>query len=468
MKRPLVTLTILFSLGIFCASQITLSFIPAYLLAGIILAVGILARKYKHIFNTCLLFLAFLLGVILLKNSQYLPGCHISKYAYSGKEESCIVKGFINEEPSKEDGFSSFSLRVEEMQIGDLNRSACGEILVRIRSNKNFYYGQELVLSGNLRRPFSFNPAYRDYLRRQGIWLAMQVSSEADVIRLNNDKGSSIKKFALRIKGKIENILSKYVCTGAAGILNAMILGDKDRIPRFIIDSMVKSGTIHILVVSGFNVGIVAFVIILALKVLRISKRIRIILAIPLLVLYCLATGASSPVVRATIMALVFMLAYLFKRQADIYNALSLAAAFILTINPQQLFDIGFQLSFASVASIVWLYPRIKKLSGLEYLKIKFLRFTLEGCLVSFSAWLGTMGLVAWYFKIFSPITVLANLVIVPLASLITLCGFSLAGAGLVFPALAPYLACSSEFLVLILISINSLFIQLPGAYLYL
>lgn len=191
----------------------------------------------------------------------------------------------------------------------------------------------------------------------------------------------------------------------------------------------------------------------------------RIILAAPLLILYCLATGASSPVVRATIMALVFMSAYLFKRQADIYNSLAISALFILAVNPQQLFDVGFQLSFVSVTSIVWLYPKIKRISGLQHLKIKFLRFMLEGCLVSFSAWLGTAGLIAWYFKMFSPVTVMANLAIVPAAALITLCGFSLVISGLVFPAIAPYLGRSNELLVLVLLSLNSFFIKLPGAH---
>ncbi len=468
MKRPLVTLTVIFSLGIFSGTKIAVSFIPVYLLAGVILVLSILVQKYRFTFNICVSFLAFLAGIILLKNTQYLPSSHISKYTYLATEKSCAVKGFINDESEEENNFSSFRFNVEEIQLGDLNRNACGQIIVRTKSSKNFHYGQQLILFGNLRRPFSFNQSYRDYLARQGIWLVMHVKSEADVIRLNRDKGFKIKKFALWIKGKIESAIFKYVSEGAAGILEAMILGDKSHIPGFIIDSMVKTGTIHILVVSGFNVGIVAFMVLLSLKLLRFPKRIRIILAMPLLILYCLTTGASSPVVRATIMALVFMFAYLLKREADIYNSLALSGMFILAIAPQQLFDIGFQLSFASVVSIVWLYPKIRKILGLKHLKIKFLRFTLEGCLVSFSAWLGTMGFVAYYFKIFSPITVLANLVIVPLASLITLCGFSLALAGLVFPVFAPWLGRSNEFLVLILISLNTLFIKLPGAYSYL
>jgi competence protein ComEC len=219
---------------------------------------------------------------------------------------------------------------------------------------------------------------------------------------------------------------------------------------------------------SGFNVGLVAFAVMLILKILRLPRCWRFLFAMPVLILYCIATGASSPVVRATIMAFVFILAQLVNREPDIYNSLSLAALSVLAINPQQLFDIGFQLSFASVLAIVFLYPKIKNFFRLDTLKIKCLKFILEGCLVSFSAWVGTMGLIAYYFKIFSPVTVLANLVIVPLASLITLCGFSLVILGGIFPVLAPYLARSNELLVIALISLNNLFIRLPGSHIYL
>lgn len=85
--------------------------------------------------------------------------------------------------------------------------------------------------------------------------------------------------------------------------------------------------------------------------------------------------------------------------------------------------------------------------------------------MVSFSAWLGTMGLVAYYFKIFSPVTVLANIFIVPLASLITLCGFSLVIMDLILPVASIYFAYGSELIVALLLNINSLLIKLPGAH---
>ena len=236
---------------------------------------------------------------------------------------------------------------------------------------------------------------------------------------------------------------------------------------------MMKAGTIHILVVSGFNVGIVSFIILLSLKIVRIPRRARLIIAIPCLIIYCLMTGASTPVVRATVMTIVLISGLLLKREADICNSLSLAALFILLPNPRQLFDIGFQLSFASVIAIAYLYPALRSrlilsTKGGVYPKIKLIRFLIEGCLVSFSAWIGTAGFIAYYFKTFSPITVVANLFIVPLATLITLCGFSLILTGLILPAFTQPFACASELLVALLIKVNFSLIKLPFAYFHL
>jgi hypothetical protein len=89
----------------------------------------------------------------------------------------------------------------------------------------------------------------------------------------------------------------------------------------------------------------------------------------------------------------------------------------------------------------------------------------IEGCLVSFSAWLGTMGFIAYYFRIISPITVCANVFIVPLASLLTLCGFSLIAMELACPMFAPFFASSAELIVALLLSINAFLTRLVGAY---
>jgi competence protein ComEC len=247
-----------------------------------------------------------------------------------------------------------------------------------------------------------------------------------------------------------------------------MVLGEKAHIPKLVYNSMVRSGTVHILVVSGFNVGIVAGLVILVLKILRLGRKLRFVLAVFCLVFYCFLTGSSTPVVRATLMGEFFLFSALLKRESDIYNSLALAALFILAVNPRQLFDVGFQLSFASVFAIVFLYPRFSSLARPQALKARWLKAFACGGLVSFSAWIGTLGFIAYYFRIFAPVTILANIFIVPLAAFITLCGFSLVFAALIFPAGAPFFAATAELAVTCLLKINALLIRIPGAYLYL
>jgi competence protein ComEC len=201
---------------------------------------------------------------------------------------------------------------------------------------------------------------------------------------------------------------------------------------------------------------------------MRIRLKVRIILTVICLLIYCLITGASNPVIRATVMGIVFLLARILKREADIYNCLACAALFILGLNPRQLFDIGFQLSFVSVLAIACLYPKIKSFLRLGNFKVKVLRFICEGCLVSLCAWIGTMGIIAYNFRIISPITVLANILIVPLATLITLCGFSLVLCGSFCPFLGGVFSTTTAMLITLLLNINAAVIKIPGAYFYL
>ena len=452
------------------AGKIKIPFLGIYCSAVIFLILSLLSLKKSLSFEIFLFCFIFLLGAVGLKNSQSLPLCHIAKYISYKNNYTYLVSGYIDSEPTLKNNKTSFIFKTREIQCGNLKHNCCGRILVYIKGKQYLNYAEELILRGNLHRPFgSRNPkqkSYRNYLYNQSIFSIMSVKSS--VVRLNKYRGLIPKRFALWLKNKIEVIISKHASPVAASILEAMILGEKRNIPVLVYNSMIKSGTVHILVVSGFNVGLVAFIIIIFLKLVRLSRNMRFVLSVPLLILYCLMTGASNPVVRATVMAIVFMSAYFVKREPDIYNSCAVAMLFILGINPRQLFDIGFQLSFASVISIVYLYPRIKSLLRTDYLKIEIVRRPIEACLVSFSAWLGTMGLVAYYFKIFSPVTVLANLFIVPLATLITLCGFSLVIIDLTFPILSPFFAYSSNLATFLLIELNAFLLKLPAAYFYL
>ncbi len=470
MKRPLVVLTLIFCLGIIFAAKIKIPFPDIYCLALTLLVLtAICALKRglgSDIFLVCLV---FILGICAFRNCQTLPGCHISRYAYYKNNRLYKIKGFIASDPVSKINKTTFLFRAEEISFDNFKARTCGDTIAYIKSGKGLGYGDVLIIVGSLYRPFNkITPgksSYRDYLANQGVYSILNAHYS---IKLNYHKGLGLKRFALYLKSRMEEVIFRYLSPVSASIVDAMILGERRNIPPLIYNSMVKSGTVHILVVSGFNVGIVFLIINLFLSLLRLKRRLRIYAAMPLLILYCLVTGASNPVVRATVMAIFCASAYLFKREADIYNSLSLAALFILTSNPGQLFDVGFQLSFASVISIVYLYPKIKSLLRLESLKIGFLRIVAEGASLSFSAWLGTAGFIAYYFKLFTPVTVLANLFIVPLATLITLCGFTLIIFAFLYPPLASLFVLPCELSAAFLISINSVLIKIPGASLSL
>jgi len=457
MRRPLVWFVFFFCLGIYLDSHVSMAFFWLELFTLLFLILCLLMLKRKVLFDFFLCVVIFLLGAVLFQNSQKLSPNHISKYLKYSYKRFSIVKGIIDTPPVLKNGRTSFLFQTKEVQFDHLRLRTCGNILVYVKGNNALDYGQELILGGNLYRPY--------YLRRGNISLVMN----ARVMNFSNapkkNRGFFLKRFAFYLKRKIENIIFSYLPSMPAAILDAMLLGERRMLSPLINNSMIKTGTVHILVVSGFNTSLVALIIISILKLFRVSRKISFYIAIPLIIIYCLMTGASSPVVRATVMAIVFMAAYLLKRETNIYNSCAIAAGFILTVNPHQLFDIGFQLSFISVLSIVYLYPRLKLFFKPELIKIKPARFLIEGFLVSLSAWLGTMGFIAWYFKIFSPITVIANIFIVPLAALITLCGFALVAMGILCPVIAPVFASTNELLVIVLLNINVFLLKIPGAY---
>ena len=226
-----------------------------------------------------------------------------------------------------------------------------------------------------------------------------------------------------------------------------------------------------------------AFVVLIILKALGIKRKPRYYLTIPLLIMHMYAVGASASVVRATIMAIIVLSGYLMERESQITNSLGLAALIILGANPLQLFDIGFQLSFVSVLGIVLLSGRIESflsargnpvperpsaVNRLTKTAMQVKKWSINCFSVSLAAWFVTAGAIAYYFRIVSPITVLANLIIVPYTSLIIVLGFSLGLSALIFPAIAAPIAATTNYSLGFLLKITHWLSSIPGAYFYL
>ena len=151
-------------------------------------------------------------------------------------------------------------------------------------------------------------------------------------------------------------------------------------------------------------------------------------------------------------MGSVFLLGEVINRDYDPLSALSLGALIILWINPAELFNVGFQLSFCSVLSIFLISSRIFNSLPERFKETRLGRFFLQGISVSLGAWIGTIGLVAYYFNIFTPISVIANLIIIPLLFLIILSALLFILLSLILPMASPVLALNCEFFTVLLL----------------
>ena len=472
MTSFLPSLTVIFCLGIFIGNMAHFGFVSFYAVSLFFASACIFYLRSKVVFQLFLFCLVFFLGASVIKNAHIIYKNNIKRLVYRGNSEPYLVKGIIASDPEITEDKSAFVFKAKELQSKSYKYNCSGNILVRVKTGIKLQYSDELILHGRIFFPYANSyggrTSYRDYLFRRDIFTIMNVNKSADVVRLNTAKTFSPVAASLSLKHKMNEIISRHLSPLAAAITSAMVLGDKNSIPPLVSNLMMRSGTVHILVVSGFNVGIVIFITGLFLKIIRIPRHIRPWLIIPCIIIYCFMTGSSNPVIRASVMGIMFLLGFFIKRETDIYNIMSFAALSILFFRPNQLFDIGFQLSFVSVISIVFFYPKLSAFLKVNSYKVKAVKFLLEGLLVSFSAWFGTLWLIAYYFKIFSPITVLANIFIVPLATFITLSGICLVFSGLFFLPLAGLFASCLQTAVVLLFYLNNLFLKLPGAYWYL
>lgn len=281
------------------------------------------------------------------------------------------------------------------------------------------------------------------------------------------DRRCSLSGLAEKTKDAVVRSLQRHLAPTAAAVTAAMVLGDRRGLSPLLYRQMIRTGTVHILVVSGFNVGIIACVVLLFLKVLRIPRAVRFFLAAALVAGYCLVCGGSTPVVRAGLMAMVCMFSLLARRQADMLTACACSALCILVSDPGQLFSPSFQLSYASVLSLIGIFPRLRSVFPRPDVLPAPVGWVLDAALVSLAAWLGTAPFIAWYFGMVAPVALLANICIPALAGLITLCGCLLITVSYVCPYFASPFASALEALVYALLRLNGFFHDLGPVYFF-
>ncbi len=322
--------------------------------------------------------------------------------------------------------------------------------------DQSLHFGDEVSFSGKWFR----GPAkYQRYNDIHEVFWKVSIAKRDHFIIHRHHQANIIRTLGFTVNALLKNELNKYLISDARSTIVAMVLGERGDMPKDIKDLFIRSGAAHILAISGMNMTVVAAMFLFLMKLVGIKRRWQMIITIMILWLYALASGLSASVLRACVMATVVLGGFACDEEGDPLNSLGLAACILLVINPGNLFDIGFQLSFAAVTGILlmstWFTERLTCMP----------KWLAQSLAISIAAGIATAPILLYHFNTFTPISIISNIFIVPLADIIFLLGLSLSLSGIIFPLVTTSLATCINTLFNLLVWLAYIFSQIPGGH---
>jgi competence protein ComEC len=303
-----------------------------------------------------------------------------------------------------------------------LSNSPRGKIMVYYRGAvPNHWYGRRLRISGK----FGTNPdggaRFPDFIEKQGITGNLFVSEKPFVIKGRGLPFPYI--WANRLRELMLRSGYKHLSPINARLLHGMVFNDRlsnEPSDRKLVNDLRRTGTIHLVSVSGMHVGFLVISFNWFLGWLRVPKKWRILPLTAVVWFYIMMTGMNPPVLRAGVMMMICSIGDLLGGGNNQLNRLALAALALLFGNPYQLFEISFQLSFVATLGVVWLYPLLK-----EYFPVRhfLLNFVWKALLLSVSAQLMVTPMIVYYFQQIAWIGPFANLLFLIPAEIIVIGG---------------------------------------------
>ena len=361
-----------------------------------------------------------------------------------------------------------FRIRCTEMRDNRTWRPASGTTAVVVsdhcaglRTGDHVRIFARIVRPADARNPGEFN--FRLYERAQRRLCRLLVNSPECITVLERAKWWDVRWHVQDLRSSCQRLLSRYLPESQSELASAILLGAREYLGKERREAFFVTGTIHLLAISGLHIGILASVFFFAIRRTNFcSERSLLVIVGVLSIVYALLTESRPPVMRATVLVLVVCLARFFHRDGFALNSLSAAALIVLLINPTQLFQVGFHLSFVAVIALIWLTPRIvpaPRLDPLSKLVFHsrpwwdrqmrvFARRVLYWCAASVAIWCLTLPLLTHQFHLMSPIGILLNVFLwIPVATAL-FSGFGILLCGALVPPVAHVCAwlCESSF----------------------
>lgn len=318
--------------------------------------------------------------------------------------EQVVLEGKVFNQPRH-------GLRSEQLDIR-LSAPHKGEVRIYSEPGNRFSYGDVLKIDGVIEK----SPAGR-----------LNISSFPKITVVEEGSGNLLKSGLFKLRNSLIGNLNEVLPPRHAALMSGILFGERSEFTEEFKDAMQKSGTTHIVALSGYNVAIIGITLSVILSYI-ISRRYAFYASLAVIPAFVVMTGAEASVVRAGIMGIILLLA---ERQSRIYsfrNAITLTALVMLLVNPRLLiFDLGFQLSFAALLGIVYLYPLFRKWFHISEEGVSRWKRNL---LQTLSAQLAVAPIILTSFGYFSPTALIANVLILEFIPITMLLGFLTAVLG--------------------------------------
>ena len=428
---PIIKFTVAFITGILLLPVIQFDYLIVLLFTLLLLLFVVLLRYVEFVRKIKIsgTIISLLLAVLLGNFTAQLNVIKLNPVVSSlYKENDVVVYGVLNKiELQKEDEIifqlKAYKFNYNNKEVNDEIKFLC-KLKGSVTERKKFYSemkpGFKIKVNGYYakgkeeRNPGEFD--YNAYLHYKGIVGTILIDSPDDVKVIEH----SVNVFANLIfqsRKYVDAQINSLYDKSTAGLLRGLLLADRSEIDYETKTQFINSGVIHVLAVSGLHVGFIAGIFLILFG--RFNIYIRSLLTITGLIAFMFLTGIPPSVFRATVMAVVIIIAFITNRSTNIFNSLAIAALIILVISPNEIYSPGFQLSFSAVLAIGIIYPIINNYVSTIQLKSKILRYLILFFAVSFAAQLGTLPFTLIYFGKLSVIALFTNLIVIPAIGLI-------------------------------------------------
>ncbi len=357
--------------------------------------------------------------------------------------------GVIVEEPDRRSDSAQYVLRNENF----------GRILVKTALYPEYFYGDVLTVSGKVEVPENFSGFdYQNYLAKDNIFL---ISRYPEITLVNRPDLLNFYGHLLILKKNFIAIIDKILPEPKSSFLAALLVGARRTLPDDLVSAFNRTGTTHIVAISGYNISIISIMMLNFLGYLLLPRRLIFWIVIISILMFTLIAGAGASVVRASIMGGLLVLAGREGRFYRVTNAIVFAGAAMLFFNPYLLrHDVGFQLSFLAALGLIYLTPHFNRwLAKLP----NFFSFR-TNLSATLSAQIMTFPIIFWEFGRISLVATLANVLILPAIPITMLFGFLAGLSGFVSLKIAEILILPAWLLLSYQIFIVKILSILPWA----